>query len=170
MPWAARVQIRRLCSLGTARPHDTRFVRGLRARPLHHRRQGIGKGRDRAVSRAAGRRSLHHALPVARAATGTSIELDPAAWRDFRVVDYDSVGAGRVFSNAGAVPYSGTIPIQNMVLSPTSTSYLRTKVSLPSSPTRKTERPAGIVFTASPSLTFTGRLCCATNKRPLGSM
>src|SRR6516225_595225 len=146
MPRAARVQIRRLCSLGTARPHDTRFVRGLRAR------------------------SLHHPLPVARAATGTSIELDPAAWRDFRVVDYDSVGVGRVFSNAGAVPYSGTIPIQNMVLSPTSTSYLRTKFSLPSSPIRKTERPAGIVFTASPSLTFTGRLCCATNRRPLGSM
>jgi len=63
-----------------------------------------------------------------------------------------------------------TIPIQNMVLSPTSTSYLRTKVRLPSSPIRKTERPAGIVFTASPSLTFTGRLCCATNRRPLGSM
>jgi dienelactone hydrolase len=38
---------------------------------------------------------------------------------------------------------SGTIPIQNMVLSPTSISYLRTKVSLPSSPMRKTDRPAG---------------------------
>ena len=41
-----------------------------------------------------------------------------------------------------------------MVLSPTSISYLRTKVSLPSSPTRNTERPAGSVFIASPSRTF----------------
>ena len=64
--------------------------------------------------------------------------------------------------------YSGTIPIQNMVLSPTLASYLRTKVSLPSSPMRNTVRPAGTVFTASPSLTFTGRLC--SSKRPLGSM
>ena len=28
----------------------------------------------------------------------------------------------------------------------------------------------GIDFTASPSRTFTGRLCCATSRRPLGSM
>ena len=53
-----------------------------------------------------------------------------------------------------SVPYNPTIPIQNMVLSPTSISYLRTKVSLPSSPTRNTERPAGSVFIASPSRTF----------------
>jgi len=73
-------------------------------------------------------------------------------------------------AQAAPVPYRGTIPIQNMVLSPTSISYLRTKVSLPSSPIRNTERPAGIVFTVSPSFTFTGKLCCATSKRPLGSM
>src|SRR5215472_12982955 len=77
---------------------------------------------------------------------------------------------GVIKTKAAAVAYSGTIPIQNMVLSPTSTSYLRAKVSLPSSPMRKTERPAGTVFTASPSLTFTGRLCSATSRCPLGSM
>src|SRR5436305_194088 len=60
---------------------------------------------------------------------------------------------------APSAVYSGTIPIQNIVLSPTSISYLRTKVSLPSPPMRNTDRPARIVFTASPSLTFTGRLC-----------
>jgi len=60
-------------------------------------------------------------------------------------------------TKAAAVPYSRTIPIQNMVLSPTSTSYLRTKVSLPSSPMRNTERPAGIVFTVSPSFTLHGQ-------------
>jgi len=45
--------------------------------------------------------------------------------------------AGR-FPNAGYEPHpsSPTIPIQNMVLSPTSMSYLRTNVSLPSSPMR----------------------------------
>src|SRR6266849_4835379 len=47
--------------------------------------------------------------------------------------------------------YSATIPIQNMVLSPTSISYLRTKVSLPSSAMRNTERPAATVLIASPS-------------------
>ena len=38
--------------------------------------------------------------------------------------------------------YSGTIPIQNIVLSPTSISYLRAKVSLPSPPIRNTDKPA----------------------------
>src|SRR5258705_345719 len=66
--------------------------------------------------------------------------------------------------------YRWTIPIQNMVLPPTSMSYLRTKVSLPSPPMRKTDKPAGSVRTASPSLTSTGRLCWATSTRPLGSM
>ena len=36
--------------------------------------------------------------------------------------------------------YSRTIPIQNIVLPPTSISYLRTKPSLPSSPIRSTAR------------------------------
>src|SRR5215467_2453802 len=58
------------------------------------------------------------------------------------------------------------MPIQNMVLSPTSTSYLRTKVSLPSSPMRNTDRPAGTVFTLSSSRTSTGRLCSATSIWP----
>ena len=44
---------------------------------------------------------------------------------------------GVIKTKATAVAYSGTIPIQNMVLSPTSTSYLRAKVSLPSSPRRR---------------------------------
>src|SRR5262249_10964148 len=61
-------------------------------------------------------------------------------------------------------------PIQNMVLSPTSTSYLRAKVSLPSSPMRNTDRPAGTVLIASPSRTASGALCSATSRRPLGSM
>src|SRR5882762_5760179 len=67
-----------------------------------------------------------------------------------------------------SLAYSGTIPIQNIVLSPTSISYVRAKVSLPSSPIRKMESPAAIVLTASPSRTFTGRLCCTTIRRPPG--
>ena len=86
MPRTARIQIQRLCRLGAAGPHFARF-RGFRARPVHHRRQGFGQGGDRALSRAARRRSLHHALPVAGAAAGASAELDPAPRRDFRVVD-----------------------------------------------------------------------------------
>ena len=35
-----------------------------------------------------------------------------------------------------SLAYSGTLPIQNIVLSPTSISYLRANVSLPSSPIR----------------------------------
>ena len=29
---------------------------------------------------------IHHAPPVARAAPGAGVELDPTAWRDFRIV------------------------------------------------------------------------------------
>jgi alkanesulfonate monooxygenase SsuD/methylene tetrahydromethanopterin reductase-like flavin-dependent oxidoreductase (luciferase family) len=61
------------------------------ARPVHHRRQALGERRNRTISRASGRRSFYHALPVARAAAGASAELDPAAWRYFRGVG--SVGA-----------------------------------------------------------------------------
>ena len=75
MPRAARIQIQRLCRVGTAGPHLARF-RGFRARPVHHRRQGVGEGGDRAVSRASRCRSLHHALPVARAAAGAGAEFD----------------------------------------------------------------------------------------------
>src|SRR6267143_1333887 len=84
-----------------------------------------------------------------------------------------TVAAPRALASTPFKPtslYSCTIPIQNMVLPPTSMSYLRTKVSLPSSPMRKTDRPAGMVRIASPSLTSTGRLCWATSMRPLGSM
>ena len=52
-----------------------------------------------------------------------------------------------------ATPYSGTIPIQNIVLLPTSTSYLRTKASLPSVPMRNTDRHAGTFRTCAPSRT-----------------
>ena len=61
-------------------------VRRFRARPLHHRRQGFGQGRDRPLSRAARRRPLHHALPVAGIAAAAGAELDPPARRDLRVV------------------------------------------------------------------------------------
>jgi hypothetical protein len=50
------------------------------------RRQGVGERGDRPVSRAAGGRSFHPALPVAGAGTGESAEFDPAAVRDLRVV------------------------------------------------------------------------------------
>jgi alkanesulfonate monooxygenase SsuD/methylene tetrahydromethanopterin reductase-like flavin-dependent oxidoreductase (luciferase family) len=53
-----------LCVVGVGEPHHTGLVRGFRARQVHHRRQGVGKGRDRAVPRAFGCRSLHHALSV----------------------------------------------------------------------------------------------------------
>ena len=86
MPRAAGIQVQRLCIMGAAGPHDARFVRGFRARPVHHWRQGIGKGGDRAVPRATGCRSLHHALPVAGTAAGAGAELDPTARRDFRVL------------------------------------------------------------------------------------
>ena len=42
---------------------------------------------------------------------------------------------------------SATTPLQNWFLLPTSTSYLRTKSSLPSPPIRNTDRPAGSVLT-----------------------
>jgi alkanesulfonate monooxygenase SsuD/methylene tetrahydromethanopterin reductase-like flavin-dependent oxidoreductase (luciferase family) len=61
------------------------------ARPVHHRRQALGERRNRTISRASGRRSFYHALPVTRTAAGASAELDPAAWRYFRGVG--SVGA-----------------------------------------------------------------------------
>ena len=41
-----------LYSMGMGEPHDAGLVRGLCARSLHHRRQGISIRRDRAVSRA----------------------------------------------------------------------------------------------------------------------
>ena len=59
--------------------------------------------------------------------------------------------------SAKVVTYSGTIPIQNIVLSPTSISYLHANVSLPSSPIRNTDRPAGIVvcdFRVYPALLY----------------
>ncbi len=93
MPRAAGIQVQRLCIMGTAEPHHAGFVRGFRARPVHHRRQGVGEGGDRTVSRASGCRSLHHALPVARAAAGAGAELDPAAWRDFRVAGFRSASS-----------------------------------------------------------------------------
>jgi hypothetical protein len=40
-------------------------------------------------------------------------------------------------------PHRATMPHQNIKFSPTSTSYLRTKVSLPSSPMLNTDNPAG---------------------------
>src|SRR6516164_1166200 len=86
MPGAARIQIQRLCVMGPAEPHHTGFVRGFRARPVRHRRQSVGEGRNRAVSRTSGCRSLHHAVPVARAAAAAGAELDPTPRRDFRIV------------------------------------------------------------------------------------
>jgi hypothetical protein len=77
--------VRRLCVMGTAGQHHPRLVRGFRARSVHYRRQGVGERGDRPVSRASRCRSLYHALPMARAATGASAELDPATWRDFRL-------------------------------------------------------------------------------------
>src|SRR6185503_11119560 len=73
-------------------------------------------------------------------------ELDSALDGSFRVLG--SVGRHEdVFEHdsswGNATSYSGTIPIHHMDLSPTSISYLRTKVSLPSSPMRKTDRRAG---------------------------
>jgi alkanesulfonate monooxygenase SsuD/methylene tetrahydromethanopterin reductase-like flavin-dependent oxidoreductase (luciferase family) len=73
-------------SWGLQKPQHARFVRGFCARPVHHRRQRVGEGGDRAVSRAVGCRSLHHALPVAWATAGASAELDPASRRNFRVI------------------------------------------------------------------------------------
>src|SRR5262245_47578222 len=67
-------------------------------------------------------------------------------------------------------PYSCIIPIQNIVLLPTSTSYFRTKSSLPSLPMRNTERHAGTWRTFAPSRTNSGLMCAATSRRPLGSM
>jgi alkanesulfonate monooxygenase SsuD/methylene tetrahydromethanopterin reductase-like flavin-dependent oxidoreductase (luciferase family) len=58
------------------------------ARPVHHRRPGVGEGRDRTVSRAFRCRSFHHALPVAGAAAGAGTELHPASRRDFLVVGF----------------------------------------------------------------------------------
>ena len=66
--------------------------------------------------------------------------------------------------------YSGTIPIQNIVLPPTSTSYLRTKSSLPPSSMRNTARLAGTVRMAEPSRTGNAIICAATSIRPLGSI
>jgi alkanesulfonate monooxygenase SsuD/methylene tetrahydromethanopterin reductase-like flavin-dependent oxidoreductase (luciferase family) len=82
----ARHATAHVCRLGPGGPH-LNIVRGLLARPLHHRRQGLGQGRDRTLPRASGRRSLHHALPVAGTAARAGAELDPAARRDFRVVE-----------------------------------------------------------------------------------
>jgi alkanesulfonate monooxygenase SsuD/methylene tetrahydromethanopterin reductase-like flavin-dependent oxidoreductase (luciferase family) len=53
-----------LCRLA-GEPHGRGLVRGVRARPVHYRRQGVGQGRNRPLSRASGCRSLHHALPMA---------------------------------------------------------------------------------------------------------
>src|SRR5436305_15158078 len=94
MPRAAGIQVRRLRIMGTSEPYHARFVRGFRARPVHHRRQGVGKGGDRTLSRASWCRSLHHALSVARIAAGASAELDTTAWRDLRVLGLASYLAG----------------------------------------------------------------------------
>jgi hypothetical protein len=50
---------------GLGEPHGRGLVRGVRARPVHYRRQGVGQGRNRPLSRASGCQSLHHALPMA---------------------------------------------------------------------------------------------------------
>jgi hypothetical protein len=50
------------------------------------------KVRNRALPRASRCRSLHNSLPVAGAAAGAGAELDPAAWRDFRVVGFRVLG------------------------------------------------------------------------------
>ncbi len=47
--------------------------------PTDFRRQGLGQGGDRALPRAAGRRPLHHALPVAGAAARSGSGVDPPA-------------------------------------------------------------------------------------------
>src|SRR5215471_10752041 len=86
MPRAAGIQIQRLRLMGAGEPHHAWLFRGLCARPVYHRRQSIGEGRGLAVSRAAGCRSLHHALPMAGLAARASAELDPAPRRDFRVI------------------------------------------------------------------------------------
>jgi hypothetical protein len=67
-------------------------------------------------------------------------------------------------------PHSLTMPIQNIVLLPTSMSYLRIQSSLPSRPILNTERHAGTVRTVAPSLTASGMMCAATRMRPLGSI
>ena len=51
-----------------------------------------------------------------------------------------------------------------------STSYLRTNSSLPSFPTLKTARLAGVVLTLLPSRTASGTWFATTSSRPLGSI
>src|SRR5262245_36309928 len=64
----------------------------------------------------------------------------------------------------------GTMPLHHWVrLVPVSTSYLRTKVSLPSCPTRNTERDAGMIFILSPWRTAIGTRLPATRMLPLAS-
>ena len=56
------------------------------------------------------------------------------------------------------------MPIQNIWLLPTSTSYLRTKSSVPSPPMRNTERLAGTERMVVPSLTKSDMMCAATSR------
>ena len=51
---------------------------------------------------------------------------------------------------------SAIIPVHHWVNLPVSTSYLRTKASLPSSPIRNTDSPAGMMLTLPPSRTAIG--------------
>jgi hypothetical protein len=63
-----------------------------------------------------------------------------------------------------------TTPLQNCVLLPTSTSYLRANVSLPSLPMRKTVSPALSVLMVPLSRTGSGCMLAATIMRALGSI
>ncbi len=82
----AGIQVQRLCIMGVGEPHRAGFVRGFRARPVHHRRQGLSERGDRALPRASGCRSLYHAMPVARAAAGAGAGFHPPTRRDFRSI------------------------------------------------------------------------------------
>ena len=66
-------------------------------------------------------------------------------------------------------PGSPTIPIHHWNLPLVSTSYVRTKSSVPSSPTRNTERPAGTLTMLDPWRTLIGAMVAVTSTRALGS-
>ena len=63
---ALQVQIQCLCLMGTRGP-SAAGIRGPCAGSLHHRRCGVCEGGDRTLPRGAWCRSLHDALPLARA-------------------------------------------------------------------------------------------------------
>ena len=77
MPRPAGIQIQLLRRLGHGKPHRAYELRGHGARPLHHRRQGLGEGGNRPLAGTPRHQPLRDARAMAGPGAGESAGLHP---------------------------------------------------------------------------------------------